>query len=86
MQPFEKRGGRIRVFALQPPSVPTVTKRPEGKHKQVRVALKRLKAQVRSLVEHPFRVIKNLLGQRSAIGNWRRTAHACRASLRWPIW
>ena len=40
----------------------SVTKLPEGKHKQLRVALERLKAQVRSLVEHPFHVIKNLFG------------------------
>ena len=42
----------------------SVTQLPEGRHKELRVALERLKAQVRAFVEHPFHVIKNLFKHR----------------------
>ncbi|MCZ2078027.1 MAG: IS5 family transposase [Bryobacterales bacterium] len=41
-----------------------ITKMPEGKAKEVRQALERLKAQVRARVEHPFHVVKNLFRHR----------------------
>jgi IS5 family transposase len=39
---------------------------PEGKLKDLKKALEKVKAQVRALVEHPFHVIKNLFGHRKA--------------------
>ena len=36
----------------------------EGRVKQLRLAIERKKAQIRSLVEHPFHVIKNLFGHK----------------------
>lgn len=41
-----------------------ITKMPEGRAKQVRQALERLKAQIRARVEHPFHVVKNLFRHR----------------------
>ena len=37
---------------------------PEGRYKDLRVLVERKKAQIRSLVEHPFHVVKNLFGYR----------------------
>ena len=39
---------------------------PEGKLKDLKKPLEKAKAQVRALVEHPFHVIKNLIGHRKA--------------------
>ena len=41
-----------------------IAKLPDGGFKQLIVAIERKKAQIRSLVEHPFHVIKNLFGHK----------------------
>lgn len=41
-----------------------IVKLPDGALKQVLVALERAKAQIRSRVEHPFHIIKNLFGHK----------------------
>ena len=38
--------------------------RVDGSYKELRVLVERKKAQIRSLVEHPFHVVKNLFGYR----------------------
>ena len=49
--------------------------------------IERLKASIRAKVEHPFHIIKNLLGLKKArtVG-WPRTRRSCIPCLVWPIW